>query len=285
MARRVRAAVAVAVAALASAVAPGAARAAEAAAGTETRPAPALAPLGPLPPAKATLVRLDRELPWLVAGGMAYAAAKLGGDEVGAALDSFPRDPRTIAFGIDRSVVGNHDHRAAAIADGLSIGLAVLPVAYVIADTALAAALHTRDQPGWVMARDLVMVAEATLLNTVLFEMAKSAVMRPRPYTYLSDLGGYPADANALRSFYSGHSATAFCGATEVSLLFTLEHAGAPLGAKIAVWTVSYLLAGSTAVLRVLAGKHFWTDVAVGSAVGIVACSIVPLAHLAGAEK
>ena len=61
--------------------------------------------------------------------------------------------------------------------------------------------------------------------------------------------------------------------------MMLLKHPEAPIGAKVAVFASSYAVAGTVAVLRVVAGRHFWTDVLVGSAVGITIGTLVPLLH------
>jgi membrane-associated phospholipid phosphatase len=46
------------------------------------------------------------------------------------------------------------------------------------------------------------------------------------------------------------------------------------------LWLGSEALAATTAVLRVEAGKHFWSDVAVGALVGSAVGYLVPQLHL-----
>jgi membrane-associated phospholipid phosphatase len=233
----------------------------------------------PALPGGKPLLSLPHELPWLGLGLAGLGAAELtGATGDAAALDRLPLDPAVVDLAVDRAVVGSRSHAADAASNVLVATLVTLPLAYALGDAVWRAA-HGRRHALEILGRDGLVVGETMLLDVVLFEMTKSAVARPRPYTYLPDLGGYERTPDSVRSFFSGHSATAFAGATSLSMLFTLKHPEAPLAAKIAVWGVSYLLAGTTALLRVAAGMHFWTDVAVGTLVGIAVGAIVPLAH------
>ena len=78
-------------------------------------------------------------------------------------------------------------------------------------------------------------------------------------------------------SFSSWHSSTVFALATVYSYLFMLCHSGSRLIAL--VWILTEGLAASTAARRVFAGKHFWTDVLTGAAVGVATGLVVPLLH------
>jgi undecaprenyl-diphosphatase len=78
-------------------------------------------------------------------------------------------------------------------------------------------------------------------------------------------------------SFFSGHTSLAFSMATAYSYLFARRHPDSPL--VVPVWLGAHLLAGTTAVLRVEAGQHFWTDVLAGAAVGSAIGYLVPWLH------
>jgi membrane-associated phospholipid phosphatase len=78
-------------------------------------------------------------------------------------------------------------------------------------------------------------------------------------------------------SFYSGHTSTAFAMATAYGYLFTARH---PRSKWIApVWILGYAYASTTGVLRVAAGKHFWSDVIVGAIAGTAVGLAIPAAH------
>ncbi|MCY1007044.1 phosphatase PAP2 family protein [Nannocystis pusilla] len=59
--------------------------------------------------------------------------------------------------------------------------------------------------------------------------------------------------------------------------LFTLRHPRAR--AAVPAWLLAVGLGATTGVLRVEAGKHFWTDVLFGSVAGTAIGVLVPLLH------
>src|SRR5581483_2288430 len=109
---------------------------------------------------------------------------------------------------------------------------------------------------------DLLVVAEAALVTAAIQVPASYAVGRPRPRVY-----GESApldernDANAGRSFFSGHVAN--CVAATRAALARLHHPRLAWAAFAAGMAGSALVG----VARVAAGSHFPTDVAVGVAV------------------
>ncbi len=106
----------------------------------------------------------------------------------------------------------------------------------------------------------------------------KFAVRRPRPYSYDPDTTvGDPTAEEARLSFFSGHTSTTFALATAYAYLFQVRH---PRSRWVApVWVLGLSLASVTGVARVEAGKHFWTDVLAGAAVGAAVGLLVPVLH------
>jgi PAP2 superfamily len=95
-----------------------------------------------------------------------------------------------------------------------------------------------------------------------------------RPYTY-----GVPVAAaqgvDAYLSFYSGHASTAFAAAVGGSYLFTAAHPDS--AANPWLWGIESGLATATAIWRVRAGKHFYSDIVVGAVVGSAIGVGIPL--------
>ena len=137
--------------------------------------------------------------------------------------------------------------------------------------------LASGSRTGW--GNGMIVYGEALegtlLLNTV----TKKWVARARPYTH------HPAGValaqskgpDAHYSFYSGHSALSFTSATTGSLLFAALHDD--VSARTGHWAIAYGLASFTAHARVRAGRHYPTDVLVGSVMGISWGLAVPLLH------
>ena len=183
-------------------------------------------------------------------------------------------DRSEIALGLDRSVVGNHSVAARSWSDGLITGLTVAPLLLVAVDHGWQSG-DARDA----LLTDAVLLAETASVNLALNTAVKHAVGRKRPLTY--DSSWTEADrssADASLSFYSGHSATAFAMATATSRIFMIRHPDSDW--VLPLWLGAEALAATTAVLRVEAGKHFWSDVAVGALVGSAVGYLVPELHL-----
>lgn len=115
----------------------------------------------------------------------------------------------------------------------------------------------------------------------ILNNLVKYLVQRPRPYTYNpnSSVRNYAKEEgdDAFLSFYSGHASMAASAASAGSILFASEVESE--AARMAFWATEMGLATATAVLRVRAGKHFSSDVALGFAVGFGVGFAVPALH------
>lgn len=156
---------------------------------------------------------------------------------------------------------------------------ALLGAAVLVPFAPLAADGHWRD------ALTLgVMVAEAALLVEGTTYLAKDLAGRERPWTHNTSLSveerlalsaADPLDAR--RSFFSGHTSSAFALATFMSTVYT-DVNGRTLASDI-LWAASLSTAALTAFARVKAGMHYPTDVVAGAAVGIAVGRLVPALH------
>ncbi|MBK7406823.1 MAG: phosphatase PAP2 family protein [Saprospirales bacterium] len=123
-----------------------------------------------------------------------------------------------------------------------------------------------------------VMLAETNLLALDGTYLMKGSVRRPRPYVYNAQVSiDRKTTTEARRSFFSGHTSLAaantFFAASVFSGYFP-ESRWKPL-----VWGVAIALPAWTGVERVLAGKHFPTDVLAGYAFGAFTGWLVPRLH------
>ena len=111
--------------------------------------------------------------------------------------------------------------------------------------------------------------------------ITKSTVGRKRPFVYNADLSVEERYAlgseSVFFSFYSGHTAAAFCAATFLSKVMNDIH-GNSVWTRL-LWGSSLTLAALTGYARVKAGMHFPTDVIVGAAVGFAIGYLVPTLH------
>ncbi|WP_149554760.1 phosphatase PAP2 family protein [Treponema pectinovorum] len=124
------------------------------------------------------------------------------------------------------------------------------------------------------------MYAETLLIANGLKELTKLAINRARPFMYFEP-STYPKDdiedGDWANSFLSGHTTMAFAGATFTSYVFYKYFPGSQY--KYAVVASSYALACATGLFRILAGKHFVTDVLAGAVLGSAVGYLVPWLH------
>lgn len=97
--------------------------------------------------------------------------------------------------------------------------------------------------------------------------LSKNLITRYRPYAYQDNLVmDIRRKSDGRNSFFSGHTAMAFTGA--VFFAYNFENSDYSRTIKNLAWAGSLALASSTGYLRIIAGKHFLTDVIVGAVVG-----------------
>ncbi len=163
----------------------------------------------------------------------------------------------------DRGAIGH----ASDAADWISTGT----VALILAAPPLADWLAVRRGRIWL--DDVVVFGEAFSVNGALVTAAKYLTQRPVPRVYSQP--GLATDPHAYRSFYSGHTSSAFAALSVASV--TLD---ARYGLTWQPWAVTVAVGGSVAVERVLAGYHFPSDVIVGAVAGTVVGTAVAVLHL-----
>lgn len=123
-----------------------------------------------------------------------------------------------------------------------------------------------------------IMWAEVMLINSSLTILAKSAADNPRPYVYATETDASTLKGKEpLRSFFSGHTSMTAASMFFMAKIYSDYHPNSRW--RYAVWTVAALTPAATAVLRVRAGQHFPTDVALGYVVGAATGYLVPFVH------
>ena len=178
----------------------------------------------------------------------------------------------------DRMIVSERARGGIARAsDGLLYALVAYPV--VVEDLSLV--LLGDRNPG--LAGQLLAIdAQAFALAGLLVGVTKVGAGRERPTARAAGCGDHPnapactaEDRNG--SFFSGHAAMAFTGASlvcfhqqQVPNLYGSRAAG------IGVCASAMTLATTTAAFRVMADKHWTTDVLVGAGVGIFSGWLLP---------
>ncbi len=169
--------------------------------------------------------------------------------------------------GFDRWAIG-YASDAADVLSTVTAGLAVAaPLALDLADVGASTPFL----------EDSAVLAEALLVNGALVTAAKYTVQRPIPRVYSPALPAVVSSPSDYRSFYSGHTSFTFAALTAASMTWTLRH-----GPTWWPWVVTGVVGTSVAVERVLAGRHFPSDVVVGAAAGSLVGLAVPWLHARG---
>lgn len=116
----------------------------------------------------------------------------------------------------------------------------------------------------------MLMFAEAFALENALNQIFRSMQLWPRPFIYAKRGEGAKKAASArgeaYGSFYSGHASAAFTVAIFTGEWFSEIYPNSKY--KPLVWASSFALASGVAALRVVAGKHYPSDILVGALMG-----------------
>ncbi len=173
----------------------------------------------------------------------------------------------------DRGVIGNYSEKIHSVADFVVLGTLLVPPLLTLLE-------HGSDG----VLEDTVVFFESILVAQALAQVTKAAVRRPAPLVYDPDvpLDAKINNADAVRSFYSGHTTTAFTAATAFSVTYWLRHPDSTL--RWLVIALSAITATTVGVLKMEAGYHYPTDVIAGALTGIGVGLLVPLLHVVAQE-
>jgi membrane-associated phospholipid phosphatase len=178
-----------------------------------------------------------------------------------------PCVPPQKQLGIDDAFAGQRSPTAMVAANVLLAATLAAPV--------ILGAVDSRGR-GW--AEDMVVVLESIVLSTALTQVIKSAVGRPAPLVYSSSATASDlANADAARSFPSGHTAATFSAATSYGITFWKRHPESP--SRFVVLATGEALALTTGMLTIAAGWHYPTDVASGALAGSAVGILMPVIH------
>lgn len=179
--------------------------------------------------------------------------------------------PSALDWSARNAVVWSETKAPRVVSDILLFGVA--PLAAVATTYGLGQVAQRPGEFLW----DILLIVEAAGTAAALTQLVKFAVARQRPFAHalrLEDaLEPVPVDANL--SFFSGHSSFTFALAAATA---TVAHMRKRPYAWVA-WAVGLPIATFTAYLRMAGDKHYLTDVAVGSGVGLLTGVLVPAVH------
>lgn len=209
-------------------------------------------------------LRLDLDLPIVLIAGATASSFAFKSEAPGVACA--PRCDESRINRLDRFAAGYYDPAWGTVGDIATVSTLAAPLLTVLLDEGLRHGLN-----------DDLVLAEAALVTSALQVSMSYAVARPRPRVYSDEAPiDQRSNANAARSFFSGHVANTV--STSIAALRTFQRLGQPaLG-----WTMFSLgMAGSAlvGVSRVAAGSHFPSDVLAGAAVGVGVGLALPAVH------
>jgi len=173
----------------------------------------------------------------------------------------------------DRWAIGNYSPRLSALSSVVAGAELLVPVVADLADS-------WNGNASWgAIAVDGILLEETLVLSGALSSYAKSLPMHATPLSYDPAVPEsekrIPQNAS---SFFSNHTASAFATAVFSSYTFQARHPDSRLVPW--VWGGSLGLASTVGSMRVLAGKHFPSDVLAGAAAGALCGYLVPKLHM-----
>lgn len=174
-------------------------------------------------------------------------------------------DPPAIDIKVRNALVWDDYDRARSLSN--ITGYVAAPL-LTIGVTALASLAS--DDVGWArLIDDTIPILETVAISQAVTQVVKYSVGRARPFVRYR---APPPDTDDNLSFYSGHSALTFGLTVSAGMLARWR------GSRVepVIWAAGLSLSVSTAYLRIAADKHYFTDVALGSAIGIAAGLTIP---------
>ena len=195
-----------------------------------------------------------------------------GGWFLGKKLNPLPAEKlallnRENLWPIDRKSTYQFSQKADRASNAFFYGALLAPIV-LVADRSI------RKESGEVA----VLYLQTLSLTSGLTELTKNLVKRPRPYNYNPAAPlSLKQQKDARKSFFSGHTSVTATSCFFAAKVWSDAHPNSRW--KPAVWALAAGIPAFTGYLRIRAGRHFFTDVAVGYTVGATLGFIVPYLH------
>ena len=173
----------------------------------------------------------------------------------------------------DRWAIGFYSPKLSSMSSVIGTAELAIPVAVNAWDT------YTGSQAWYGVLVDALLFEEATTLSSSLSSYSKSFIrLHSTPLAYDPNVSATVREQpQNVSSFFSGHTTFAFTTAVFSAYTFQLRHSESPLVPW--VWGGSLAMATGVGSMRILAGKHFPSDVVMGAAVGAACGFVVPWLH------
>lgn len=172
--------------------------------------------------------------------------------------------------GVDERALGYYSPAAHTAAD---IGVAAL----FLVPHAANAIVTGGESTAWL--EDLVLAGESLLAAQGMTQIVKASIGRPAPIVYDDRV---PLDerssGDAIKSFWSGHTASAFSLATSFAFTYWARHPRDPW--RWVVLASAHSAALCVGLLKIRAGYHWPSDIAAGALAGTSMGILVPVLHM-----
>lgn len=194
------------------------------------------------------------------------AAISLFGNYRYSQMEIPPEDevfPENKLFPWDRPIAGRYNKNAITASEWI-VGLGVAP--FVLGSVSA----YRGDATWGEFGAFSLMLVEALAIQNGVNVAVRSLELWPRPYIYGTSTEALnakeKAKGEAYGSFFSGHASAAFTIAVFTSEWFSEIYPASTC--KNIVWASTLSMAGFVGVLRIAGGKHYPSDVIIGSLVG-----------------
>lgn len=184
-------------------------------------------------------------------------------------------DPTAVNF-FDRWVTGSTVDGASQVSDLLLSGLLLSPLVFAGIDAATSNPSGA-SAGGERFGQDSLVVMQTYAATYLATNLTKVIVKRLRPFNYDARFLENRPNGDARVSFPSGHSSMAFASAASLYVLLDQRHPDQ--GWASAVGVGGFVAATGVATLRVLASKHFPSDVLAGAVLGTTLGLLIPRFH------
>ena len=125
---------------------------------------------------------------------------------------------------------------------------------------------------------NMVLYGEVLLLDNLVKNITKNAVLRTRPLAYNAVVPmDEKLDIDTRNSFFSGHTSTTAAATFFAAQMYADYHPDSPY--KSVVWAAAAGIPAVVGYLRVAGGQHYPSDVIVGYVVGAGIGLLVPYIH------
>ena len=182
-------------------------------------------------------------------------------------------DPNDLGA-FDASIVGNDSQTWRTISDVGLYGSLALP----LLAGGLDYGFRENGGNGWSsFGKDTLVITEAAVLTTMLTSLFKYAVRRPRPTQYSTVTQNKFGLPDHQLSFPSGHTSVTAAATTAYAMTFGYKYPNSPW--RWAIYGGAALVTGITGYARTAGGKHFYSDIIAGAALGVTMGILVPYLH------